>query len=411
MTTIRVVDALPGAGKTSAAINMINEDMDEFGDSANNYVYITPYLDEVDRIKQSTHRKFYSPTFQTVKGETFTKFDSFHALLADGKCIASTHALFQRANDETRELIQNGNYVLILDEVMDVIEQLEVKKNDIDLLFENGLISVDDDGFITWNKDKMNYETRYDDIRDMALNHTLIYYRDTILVWAFPADIFRAFKQVYILTYRFSGQIQAYYYDLFNVSYEMWHAEIVNGRYSFVPGPADESHTRAKLQQLINIYDGKLNDIGDADYSLSSTWYDKRSALVIRQLKNNISNYLRNIVKSKSSDAMWTTFIKHRNKLKGEGFARAFVPCTARATNDYRDRSNVVYAVNRYVNPIVYGFFHDKGITVDQDEYFLAEMIQWLFRSAIRDGKPINLYIPSKRARTLLVNWLSDHTR
>ena len=38
--------------------------------------------------------------------------------------------------------------------------------------------------------------------------------------------------------------------------------------------------------------------------------------------------------------------------------------------------------------------------------FALQEMLQWIWRSAIRDGKPIDLYIPSERMRSLLVEWL-----
>ena len=34
-------------------------------------------------------------------------------------------------------------------------------------------------------------------------------------------------------------------------------------------------------------------------------------------------------------------------------------------------------------------------------------MLQWLWRSALRDGKHIILYIPSKRMRDLLKAWLN----
>jgi len=41
---IHIVDAPCGAGKTSAAINMIDND-------ENKYIFITPFLSEVERIK------------------------------------------------------------------------------------------------------------------------------------------------------------------------------------------------------------------------------------------------------------------------------------------------------------------------------------------------------------------------
>ncbi|MEG2045187.1 MAG: hypothetical protein RR088_04280, partial [Clostridia bacterium] len=84
-----------------------------------------------------------------------------------------------------------------------------------------------------------------------------------------------------------------------------------------------------------------------------------------------------------------------------------FVACTARATNDYRHKTNCAYLLNRFLNPMEAGFFIDKGIDIDEDGWSLSELIQWLFRSAIRDGKEIKLYIPSKRMRELLVDWLN----
>jgi len=35
-------------------------------------------------------------------------------------------------------------------------------------------------------------------------------------------------------------------------------------------------------------------------------------------------------------------------------------------------------------------------------------MIQWIWRSAIRDGKEIWVYIPSRRMRELLKKWLLE---
>lgn len=42
-----------------------------------------------------------------------------------------------------------------------------------------------------------------------------------------------------------------------------------------------------------------------------------------------------------------------------------------------------------------------------EDDYALSEMIQWVWRSAIRDGKEIWVYIPSRRMRELFQNWLN----
>jgi len=38
----------------------------------------------------------------------------------------------------------------------------------------------------------------------------------------------------------------------------------------------------------------------------------------------------------------------------------------------------------------------------------LSELIQWVWRSAIRDGNSINIYIPSSRMRNLFIEWLNN---
>ena len=48
-----------------------------------------------------------------------------------------------------------------------------------------------------------------------------------------------------------------------------------------------------------------------------------------------------------------------------------------------------------------------KGVSVEEEKYALSEMIQWIFRSAIRNGESIQIYIPSQRMRQLLIDWLN----
>ena len=78
-----------------------------------------------------------------------------------------------------------------------------------------------------------------------------------------------------------------------------------------------------------------------------------------------------------------------------------------RASNDYKDRTVLAYLCNRYINPVTSNFFTFNNIPINQDMFALSEMLQWIWRSAIRDGKPIKIYIPSKRMRNLLINWLN----
>jgi len=60
------------------------------------------------------------------------------------------------------------------------------------------------------------------------------------------------------------------------------------------------------------------------------------------------------------------------------------------------------------MSPDYENYFTRYNIIIDQDIYALAEMLQFIWRSAIRDNKPINLYIPSRRMRELLIHWLNN---
>ena len=84
---------------------------------------------------------------------------------------------------------------------------------------------------------------------------------------------------------------------------------------------------------------------------------------------------------------------------------KGFVSLGSRATNMYIDKTCLAYLANIYLNPYIAQFFNSKGVKVDEDKYALSEMLQWIFRSAVRAENDVNIYIPSKRMRELLQNW------
>ncbi len=394
MRKIHVVDAPCGAGKTSAAINMMNHN-DE-----NKYLFITPFLNEVQRIKTSCdRRKFYEPQ------EISTKLNGIHWLLTNKKDIASTHALFLNFNQDTVTLIKSGGYTLILDEVANVVEIMDITKKDLDTILEK--YAHIEDGLLIW--DDMEYEGKFSDIKRMALNKCIGIFGDTALIWCFPIEIFKAFKEVYILTYMFDAQIQKYYYDFYNVLYDYLYVKQMKDTYLFTQ---EEQKYKIKIANIHICDNENINSIGDDKTALSVSWFH-RSKLqenkpLINTLKKNIYNYFKNISKTPSNKNMWTTFKEFKKMLQGNGYSRGFISVNARATNEYKHKISLAYCANIFVNPILKQFFKQRNIIIDEETYALSELIQWIWRSAIRDGKDINIYIPSKRMRELLKNWLEN---
>ena len=385
-----------GKGKTCHSIELIKNN------PQNKYIYITPYLDEIKRVREATndYNKMYEPLY--IKS---TKQENLHKLLREGKNICSTHALFQKSNDITREALKANNYTLILDEVMDVVEELDnFTKHDLETLLSENLAYIEDD-YLLWNENKLNYNGRYNDIMNMSLNKNLICINDRLLYWNFPVDIFQYFKEVYILTYKFDCQIQRYYYDFHGIEYEKF--QVSNGKLLQYDKNREDNIIK-ELAKLINIYNGNLNSIGDNNYALSLSWYEKDDGTLQGILQNNIYNWFNNINRRATSKyRLWTTFKDYKNNLKGKGYTNRFISINTRATNDYKDTYVLAYCANRFVKPTMIQFFSKRGIPINQEEYALSEMLQWIWRSRIREGKKISIYIPSKRMRELLINYLN----
>ena len=163
------------------------------------------------------------------------------------------------------------------------------------------------------------------------------------------------------------------------------------------------------MENKINILvDDKLNSIGDDNYSLSSSWFDKpKNKPLIEKMRKNLENYFGHKIKGKGKDNMWTTFKNKSGKLQGRGYTKGFVPLNSRATNSYMDKYNLAYVANRFINPIMKGFFIERNVRVNESMFALSEMLQWIWRSRIRQGESINIYVPSKRMRNLLLDWLN----
>lgn len=414
---VTVVDSIMGTGKTSWAIQYMND-----APSDKKFVYITPFLDEVDRVINSVaSRDFVQPETSSSRN----KKDNLKKLIADGKDIVSTHALFKKADEALIDLLYMEGYTLILDEAMSVIEQEPISKSDLEMLLQTGKLTYDDKGFCIWNDEDYALDGKFNNIRKLAETNNLIIHKDTALYWTFPVDAFKAFEQVYILTYMFDGQLQKYYYDLFDVEYSYKSVNKVNGRYELIDYISFTQEDRTQLKELINIHYSKLNDIGKEPTAFSSTKIkkyatDKDYKEIKNRIKKNAYNFYRNKVKAPTDAVMWTTIKgdKDVNKkaLAPHGLAKEtagqinkFVEVNCRATNAYADKSCCIYLANIYMNPVLKGFVEDKGkLKVNQDKYALSELLQWTFRSRIRKGEPIDIYIPSSRMRGLLEDYLNN---
>ena len=104
---VKILDAPCGAGKTSYAIQYINEEIDE----NTKVFYVTPYLDEVNRIKLSCPKMdFKDPPKKFEVVDDFKSQKSKSAglleLVLRGENICTTHSLLGKVSERVIEALR-----------------------------------------------------------------------------------------------------------------------------------------------------------------------------------------------------------------------------------------------------------------------------------------------------------------
>lgn len=167
-----------------------------------------------------------------------------------------------------------------------------------------------------------------------------------------------------------------------------------------------QDEAKAKIRELVTVDEGKGNDIGTPrgrQQPLSSSWFKRADAAAVARLRGNTVTFFKNRAKTRAGENARTTFEDHRKKLKGEDFSGngCWIPLNTKATNAFSHKRSIAYLANRFSLPILRNFFAGRGIDMNDDNYAISEMVQVVWRTAIRNNEPIVLYIPSERMRCL----------
>lgn len=436
MSPVVVIDSIMGAGKTTYIIDHMNKAHERaIGDLLSDrstaqpprFLYVTPLLDEVDRVKAMCPMlDFRDP--QPIHGRKYFGLD---ALIDEGANIATTHALFGLLSRDTLNKLTEKGYTLVIDEVLTAVDYFQLlTRDDLTLLFTTSRVYVDGASHLRWNHDLApDYRGKFETIRNLCDNGNLIAWsmsgegfepgkRGSVLLWQFPVEFLAAFRQVYLLTYLFHGSPMRAYLEAEGVSFDM-RTVTDKGRKLAPWSSSAEREAKERIRKYLKVYDGKLNDLGSPvagtkSNPLSKGWFTRGGALVSDKLRTSTTNYFR-WHKRNGVDARyfaWTTFKSERKALAGKGYRHhtQWIPLNAKATNDFRHKTVLAYLANRFSIPEIRGYFESRGVDVYEDLYALSEMVQWLWRSAIRDDREprdVHVYIPSERMRDLLNLWLS----
>ena len=417
MNKVVVVDALCGQGKTESVIDMMQKDTE------GKFLYVTPYLDECHRVAGTIYDpldkdkrpltdidgnyiykegvRLQSFGFKHPDDSFGKKGKSLCSLLGEGENVVSTHALFTELGGNAIEAARD--YTLIIDESVNVYSQDNRHKTIMDAK-EKKIIYLDTDG-ITLRFDRSQFGTPtlenpdtakgslYESIAAQCDLGQLLQLRKKTVIWEMSADLLRTFKKVIICTYMFEGSEMSVYLKKKGIDYTI---QKLTG-----------AKTARDVSHLIEVLDDdRLNTIGTTG-KLSSSAFSSASKkdFLCETMRRNLQNIFTNKWKVKADDRLWTCFVTDKKTIGGEKYINQFLPYNYKATNDYIKVHHVAFLVDVYTHPTIVEASELKGGTIDQELHAVSALIQFVFRSAVRKGEPIKLYLPSLRMRELLELW------
>lgn len=451
-TPIVVWDALMSSGKTNKIIDyMVSANKASYlmKTEPNYFMYVSPYLSEAHRISATVSEgeaqepklnedgsyvyldepqaelQFKHPNNKNKDGSKLTGLMS----LIDAKHnVVSTHTLLNSLKPEALE--QCKDYTLVIDEALVAYEAdytLNIKT--VNRYLENNVLALREDGYtLQFNRhhfaDLTDKPEDYDCTKDTEVeqfardcDRGLLYKFNNKIIRKFDANILTKFKKVIIMTYMFKG-------SMFDLLLQQAGLEVEIEYF----GKRVED-----IAPLITInQDRKMNKVGDYGVDANGNKHMQKFTLTSNHFKkernkkkdnynetnNKLYNHLYNMWQQREKISperrLWTCFSDDKLAIsKGKGktnrFSSKWIAFNTRATNDYMQADHLAFLVNVFIDSNFIKASSVDGIKLSQDHYATSILVQWLFRSAIRNNQPIDLYIPSERMRNLLQSWLDGN--
>ena len=417
---IIIKDAMMGTGKSTGIIKELNSKVKSDRQHDEPTLIVLPYLKEIKRYKdECPGMDFKVPS--TDNGCT-SKSEDLKRLLNLGENILCTHKLFELWDHDVASLIERGYYHIIIAEEVSCLKPLKTTATTIRELKTLKLIDIDPDTKrVVWEREREKlYKTsgEYDAAKehqkvrmDCLCGSVYMYGKEDnstpFMVWEVPYRFFQIARSYTILTYRFDSSELAAFFRTHDIKYKIENVD-----------PKRQAGLIATAKELISIIDPPptVQQLTKGRNSLSINWYKNACTKKnMESIRNSISNYLRRIPGVRAEDVIYTC-PKEYSTAKGRAgkkhmaipsYKNRHIPWTTKGTNDYRHCNTVVYIHNVFPNVNVQKYLNDKGANWNDNEYALSCLLQFLWRSCIRDGKPVRIMIVNTRMRKLFEDWLN----
>ena len=411
MTThITVIDRPCGVGKSTDLIAEIKRHRVNNPDAQ--ILLVLPELGEVKRFLDAIGDDWLTaPLVENSSADN--KTDVLIELLSKGRNVITTHALYERIRKFQHLLT---GYHVVIDEVPTAAKEVStnfgrgVFKH---LLHEKQYISIDPvTKLITadssWYLDKDDYSSGSDiDIRRFmnTVVHTDVYHvNDTFQVMPLPEAFFTRPKSLTIMTFLFEGTQLDYYMRSRGYKYQL----------------QISAHELAQFKRemrknlCVCLESTKIR----AGYAVM-TEKNPKARKTVGNFMKNILQYLRSngvdatpdrILVASSKDAWYgkdenpNSKVSNLSRLKT--LARlgnaTYTSMITRGTNKFRDLDILVLMGKVNMNPGLAEFLGMRTRKA-QDHHALSELIQLIYRTAIRDNKVV-LFISADKENIRLIS-------
>ncbi len=426
---VSIIDAVMGRGKSTWAIERIN------ANDNNRYIVVLPGLTEIERYLEGMIYK--EDVVALHEDAAKSKQQRFQEALEDARVILITHCLFEDyLKPNVFRLVSQGDWHLILDETISTFEPIKgLSKTIVDGWVVNGIVTIQ-----KVNEGLSRIDPEYGKVKaylllksfhvsniekvllKQSLTKELLMLEDTgeqgFFIFNLNKRRLEAFRSVTILTYMFRDSDMYCWFNMNGIEFD--HKELTEeGELKKHEG----KYTGKQFASLVEVlepgcsYGRRPNHLSaTCSRGLKSKNRSKQEFKkgIQRDLARHFRNRRRGVVKPE--DFMFTCLSECKGLWanRGKNLPATFigentwVQYGERGVNGYGHIHNLAYLYNVYQNPAIVRTVNSyDGLNYNEDAYALSVLIQWIWRSAVRNGEKIRVYIPSKRMRGLLVNWLN----
>lgn len=392
---LRLLDRPCGSGKTTEMIKSFRSDQ--------RYLVVVPLLTEVERVIEQSGVAFAQPEETTGYG---TKEAHLEILLRKKKNVVTTHALYQNIVGLVRQGLLEG-YHIIIDEVPDVLEVVgSISKISLEEFYVGlGYVKLDDDGRLRPTKKWQEYsdvvsDTLSSKVFNLASLGLLHHFDDEFIIWGYPKELLSAGLSVTVMTYLAEGTLLYRY--------------LLKNKIPFVHDFDALAATKARrdalelveVRSIPRLKKHKWSYTAQGSFTKAEAKEVAGGLLGIRR-KDLLGVALDQVLVVCRKDRWFLKGNDHETKRKQGPFAMGsklfkvarWLPNTTRGTNDYADATHMIYLYDQFVNPVYLRFLEIEDKTAFNEQYALAELVQVIYRTAVRRGEKVVVYIPSERMR------------